>query len=86
MHIYNFVHVQMPKKMQTTNSLPDFPGGQFPEHLLPCAAPLLAALTEAASPDAPGAASLADQICKAMAAMAATAELQDVLGLSILVN
>eukprot|EP00435_Cladocopium_sp_Y103_P064518 s58_g26.t1 len=49
--------------------------GKFPEHLLPCAAPLLAALTKAAS-SATGDASLnlADQIC---GAMAANVELQD---------
>lgn len=51
--------------------------GQFPEHLLPCAAPLLAALTKAAVRAGNASLNLADQICGAMAAMAANAELQD---------
>lgn len=55
-------------------SLPDFPGGKFPEHLLPCAAPLLAALTKAASSAGAASLNLADQIC---GAMAANTELQE---------
>ena len=74
-YIYIYTHLHM--HTQPIYSLPDFPGGQFPEHLLPCAAPLLAALTKAASVGANASLNLADQICGAMAAMAASAELQD---------
>ena len=73
--IYIYIHLHM--HTQPIYSLPDFPGGQFPEHLLPCAAPLLAALTKAAVRAGNASLNLADQICRAMAAMAANAELQE---------
>ena len=48
--------------------------GQYPEHLLPCAAPLLAALAKSGSECG---LRLADSVCVAMAALPAESELQE---------